>query len=330
MLDPTRSFASGGGKSHDGSGFGGSSPDRESVRSSAHNATVTVRAPAKLNLGLEIINRRSDGFHELVTIFQAISIFDTLSLGPASDPRFTCDAPELENDDNLALVALRRLRREHGIVSGCVLHLAKHIPAAAGLGGASSDAAATLLAGRDFWRLPVTDQMLHAMATELGSDVPFFLRGGTALATGRGEVLAPLPTPRQRWFVVVSPLVRIARKTATLYSALTPADFSSGAAVRAQAARLHAGAPIDPDLLVNGFARALISIHAEFADLPGHLRRHGAPNVALSGAGPSHYTLLDDPEEATHLAASLTRALGRTARVFTATAVVKPPTPVTT
>jgi 4-diphosphocytidyl-2-C-methyl-D-erythritol kinase len=162
----------------------------------------------------------------------------------------------------------------------------------------------------------------------LGSDVPFFLRGGTALATGRGERLEPLPTPGGVWFVVVSPNVTIPRKTATLYAALGPRDFSGGAATRELARRLREGKGLDPGLLVNAFGRALVEMRPEVAAVPAAMRRAGAPFVALTGAGPSHWTALPEPEAARAMAASLRDELGEAARVVVCEPVGKPPEPV--
>ena len=286
---------------------------------------VEVAAPAKLNLGLEVVGRRPDGFHDLVTIFQAVSLADRLTLAPAPEIRLLCEDSALRGPDNLALRALVRLREQMGTASGATLHLDKHIPVAAGLGGASSDAAAALLAARRLWGAPASEENLAELAAELGSDVPFFLRGGTALATGRGERLEPLPTPAGIWFVVVSPAVVVPRKTATLYAALTRDDFSDGARVKQQAARLRAGLPLAPDLLVNAFARPLSELRPELAELPNLMRAAGAPAVALSGAGPSHYALLDDADAARDVADRLAARLGARAALAVVTPLAEPP-----
>jgi 4-diphosphocytidyl-2-C-methyl-D-erythritol kinase len=291
------------------------------------DTAITLLAPAKLNLGLAITGRRSDDYHELVTIFQAISIYDRLTLAPADELRLICDDPALAGPDNLALLALLRLRELAEITAGATVHLSKSIPVAAGLGGASSDAAAALLVARRLWRLSVDGPDLAQLAASLGSDVPFFLHGGTALATGRGDRLTPLPTPAEAWFVVVAPAVQIPRKTATLYAALTAGDFGDGATVLAQAERLRAGRGIEPASLPNAFTRALYRLRPELAELPAVMRRHGAPNVALSGAGPSHYTLLRDPAAAERLVANLAGALRSPTRVFVARPVPAPPVP---
>ncbi len=286
---------------------------------------LTVRARAKLNLGLEITGRRSDGYHNLVTIFQAVSIYDELTMVPATGLRLSVSGASLGGADNLAFAAMRRLRERARVGGGAAVHLAKGIPVAAGLGGASSDAAAALLAARQLWGAPVGDATLRDLAAALGSDVPFFLRGGTAFATGRGERIEPLPPLLPVWFVVVVPAVRIHRKTATLYAALTAPDFTAGHRVREQSDRLRAGLPLDPELLVNAFARPLVALRPELSAIGDAMRRVGAPVVALSGAGPSHFTVTGDERDAWRMARELTRLLQSRARVGVCQPVSKPP-----
>lgn len=276
---------------------------------------ISLNAPAKLNLGLEVIGQRDDGYHEIATIFQAVSLVDTLSLEPAPSLVLETNAAGINGDDNLVLVALRSLRAALGICAGAKVELTKRIPLAAGLGGASSDAAAAIRAGSRLWDVPISPEQLTETATNVGSDVPFFLRGGTAFGTGRGERLTLLPRPAG-WFVVAAPRIAIPRKTATLYAALTPADFSPGNRVRQLTRRLEAGTPLDPVLLDNAFARPLLEIAPALRDLRRQILDAGAPFVALSGAGPSHYTIVPDAAAAQHVATALQSRLGTTTDIF--------------
>lgn len=276
-----------------------------------------IAAPAKLNLGLEVVGRRADGFHDIVTILQAITLTDRLTLRPAPVLCLTCSNPSLEGEDNLALAALRALQREVGMDGGGWLHLDKGIPAAAGLGGASSDAAAALLLGRRYWAPGLPEEHLVALAASLGSDVPFFLAGGTALASGRGDHLEPLPALRDSWFVVATPPLVIPRKTATLYGALTPADFSKGDRVLRQAALLRSTGFVDAHLLENAFCGPLYRLAPALERIPLAFERAGAPFAALSGAGPSHYTAVDNERTAAEIADRLITDLGPDTAVFT-------------
>ena len=160
---------------------------------------LTIPAPAKLNLGLEVVGRRADGYHDLATIFLTVSLFDEISVASESGTSIglECSGSNLPPQENLVWRAAEAMQ-EAAPGRGALLKLEKRIPVAAGLGGASSDAAATLLALRELWQAPVTDEALAAMALELGSDVPFLLRGGCALGGGRGEELLGLPLPGER------------------------------------------------------------------------------------------------------------------------------------
>lgn len=268
------------------------------------------RAFAKVNLGLEITGRRPDGYHELVTIFQTVDLADGLTIATAPPGTLTLETdPALGGEQNLALRAARALAERSGTTRGAALTLTKGIPVAAGCGGGSSDAATVLVALRELWALPTTDAELAAIATRLGADVPFFLRGGTALATGIGERLTPLPSPAKTWFVLVTPRLNLpADKTRRLYGALTDADFSDGTRTLDQAARLRRGEPVDPALLANSFAAPLARLFPELDAWRRRLLAAGAPFVQPSGSGPTLYTIA--PSEAA--ARAIARALART------------------
>src|SRR5262245_43325190 len=166
---------------------------------------IEITTPAKINLFLEVLARRPDGFHEIETLLAAVTIWDTLHFAPDASGRIalSCrwaaehsggDIPA--DQDNLVWRAAALLRERAAVAAGASIHLIKRIPAAAGLGGASSDAAATLVAANLAWRLNWRREQLCELAAELGSDVPFFLTRGAALASGRGERLAELGVPR--------------------------------------------------------------------------------------------------------------------------------------
>jgi 4-diphosphocytidyl-2-C-methyl-D-erythritol kinase len=279
---------------------------------------IVIDAPAKLNLGLEVIGRRDDGFHEIATIFLTIDFYDRLTLSLSADLELSCGDDALAGEDNLALRALRLLRDQTNHPGGARIDLRKRIPAAAGLGGASSDAAATLLGGRELWQMDVSDGRLHDLAARLGSDVPFFLRGGCAIGRGRGDLLEPLPLPADLVFIVVVPDVRILAKTASLYARLSPEDFSDGSLIAAQAARIRSGLAPDMTMLANAFARPLYATVPELAALPDIMRDAGAASVAISGAGPAHYTVSSDAAQAERVAARLRERLGARAQVIVA------------
>jgi 4-diphosphocytidyl-2-C-methyl-D-erythritol kinase len=229
---------------------------------------MDVKAYAKINLGLRVTAKRADGFHDIETIFQTISLHDTLTFTPSDSLTLTCDAPDIPTDEtNLVLRAARAVGGPPVAIA-----LQKRIPAGGGLGGGSADAAATLRA------LGRPDPQL---ALQLGSDVPFFLLGGTAYATGRGEVLTPLPSLAGIPLVLVMPEERVG--TAQAYAMLR--RFSPPLGVE------RVRAMIDDDLL--GHATALINDFEEpiFAALPhlgtikARLYELGAAWAGMSGSG---------------------------------------------
>lgn len=266
--------------------------------------TLTGRAPAKVNLTLRVLNRRPDGFHELRTVLQTIALADRLKVTyrPRARSRveLSCNRPELAGDDNLAARAARRLL-EAGKWPGAVeIDLEKRIPAGAGLGGGSSDAAAVLLALGKMLRPRPSRAALCEAAAELGSDVPFFLVGGRCVGVGRGEEVYPLPDPPRRWVVVLAPHQPVS--TAQAYAALSE---SRRAALTPQAARniinsfyASIGAPhrnekerrfaeAPPDLFANDFEQVIFRQRPELALWKDRLARSGADAAMLSGSGPA-------------------------------------------
>lgn len=256
----------------------------------------TWRAYAKINLSLEIIGRRRDGYHDVVTILQTVDLYDTLTLEPASELTLTCNQPLLANDDNLVLRAAHLLRRATGRTAGAAIHLEKGIPVAAGLGGGSSDAATTLVALSELWGLHMTDANLQNLAAALGSDVPFFLVGGTVLATERGQSLQPLPDLPEHWVVLVRPAVDIPDKTRLMYSSITPREYTTGTVTRHMARMLRDNRCLEPGLIFNAFEWIAYQRFERIDEVRQHFVDAGSDRVRLCGAGPSLYAIY--PEEA--------------------------------
>jgi 4-diphosphocytidyl-2-C-methyl-D-erythritol kinase len=175
-------------------------------------------APAKLNLFLHITGRRDDGFHDLETIFQLVDLCDELTITTRTDGRIVRDPPPddpllaaLPDEEDLTVRAARLLQHQSGTTLGANIHVRKRIPAGGGMGGGSSDAATVLLALNQQWGLALPVPRLAQLGLMLGSDVPVFVQGHTAFASGRGEMLEPIQTP-SRWFLVVWPQVRVATR----------------------------------------------------------------------------------------------------------------------
>jgi 4-diphosphocytidyl-2-C-methyl-D-erythritol kinase len=194
-----------------------------SMTPSAAPGRLVVRAPAKINLTLDVLGRRPDGYHALRSVMQTLELHDTLELRPAPAIRFACDVPALAGEDNLVPRAARLLRTATGYAGGVDVTLHKRIPVNAGLGGGSSDAAATLLALNRLWGLALTPERLAELGAALGSDVPFFFYAPLALVSGRGEVVEALPPAPPAFVVLLQPPCGLS--TAQVFAALPPTRY---------------------------------------------------------------------------------------------------------
>lgn len=258
--------------------------------------SVTVKACAKINLTLEVLYRREDGYHQITSILQSVGLCDTISASPAAELEVEAPGLNCPLAENLVLKAAQLLREVTGYTGGAHIRVVKRIPQAGGLGGGSSDAAATLKALNKLWGLGLGQQELSALGGQLGSDIPFFLYGGTALVEGRGEVVIPLPPLAGLWAFLITPPLSIPNKTRSLYAALSPADYTDGSTTHRLAADLRAGHGLNTTLLCNAFERVVYTLYPIIAAYRDALLAAGAPFVRLSGSGPTLYTLLPDQE----------------------------------
>ncbi len=256
-----------------------------------------IRAYAKINLTLDVLGRRADGYHALSTVMQTVDLYDTLCLSALDEDRvqLICTRPELDGEDNLTVRAARLLRERCSIRQGVLIELHKCIPVAAGLGGGSSDAAAVLLAIQRMWQLPLTLSDLEEIAAVLGSDVPFFLRGGLALCEGRGEVVTPLEPGwpmSMRWLILLKPVISIS--TASIFRRLSAHNYSDGSHSSRVAAALQGRREPQVEDLHNGLERTVLELHPEVVQARAELLSAGAPLVRLSGSGPTLYASFPD------------------------------------
>ena len=273
---------------------------------------LELPAYAKINLGLEVTGKRPDGYHNLVSVMQLVDLHDTLTFSPADDLSLFSDDPAMlaEGDNNLVLRAAHLLRQTSGVGKGAHITLDKRIPSAAGLGGGSSDAAATLLGLSRLWGLDLSLEEMSRLGGTLGSDVPFFFAGPTALVEGRGEQVTPLAPLPLFWAVLVSQPYRIPGKTRQLYASLRPKDLGDGNRTREVLAAVQQGGDISSVPLFNSFERAAFQVFPGLERVRGQMLEAGAPNVHLSGSGPTLYTLYPQSaaSEAQRLYDSLVRS----------------------
>jgi 4-diphosphocytidyl-2-C-methyl-D-erythritol kinase len=260
---------------------------------------LTLKAPAKLNLTLEVLGERTDGFHEVRTVLQSIDLCDTLTFRAGPDISFKCDMLDWSAGKSLVSRAVSTLREDAGCSGGACIEIEKRIPLMSGLGGDSADAAAVLRGLNELWGLSLPEEKLLEMAAPLGSDVPFSLRGGTALAGGRGEIITPLPPLKKMWVVLVVPDIPVVPgKTGRLYAALKKSHLTDGAITGKLAETLHKGNQVVPSLLFNTFENVAFDCFPGLEVYKEHLVKLGVPYVRLAGAGPALFTMFDDKSDA--------------------------------
>jgi 4-diphosphocytidyl-2-C-methyl-D-erythritol kinase len=285
------------------------------------DSTITIHAPAKLNLSLAVIDRRSDGYHDIESLMVPVTLHDTLHVTPTAepgislrvrwggrlariDPAYSGDVPT--GPGNLVVRAAEALAREAGVDRGLEIDLVKQIPAGAGLGGGSSDAAAVLQAAADAWQLDWPVERLAALGATLGSDIPWFFAGGPATVSGRGEEvrqvegIPPLPA------VIVKPAVSLS--TAAVYQACRPDPARRGDAERLADA-LRRGLRAAIPLMHNALEPPARGLAPEVDRLLGDLRWAGALHPLLTGSGSACFAITRTVVEARHLAARI-EALG--------------------
>ena len=282
-------------------------PYRPFVNSSAVFGSQTRAAPAKLNLGLHVLRKRPDGYHDLETVFVPLHWADRLDAAPAGALSLTCSDPALPTDDgNLVVRAARALAAWAGVEPRARLVLDKRTPYGAGLGSGSSDAAAALRLLAEVWELDVPEAEMHRLAARLGSDVPFFLLGAPAVATGRGERLAPLlrpdGTPWQCPFALVVAVPPVHLSTAEAYRGVVPNDSDRPDL---------AAAVVSDDLgrwrreVVNDFEAPVVAGHPAVGAARDALVAAGAGYAALSGSGSAVFGAFEDEPRAAAAAARL-------------------------
>jgi len=284
---------------------------------------IAVRAHAKINLDLRVLGPRLDGFHELRTVFQAISLHDTIACIPRPGP-FTleCHAAGVPLDrSNLvwrAAEAMWRATRRTGPLRDLTIRLDKRIPLQAGLGGGSADAAATLMALARVWGVDVRPAQLTDVAATLGADVPFFLAGGTALGLGRGDEIYPLADLPRHWIVLLVPGFGVSSGDAYRWYD-EERDSGHGHAAR-EPQHVPGPWPSRAAQMINDLEVAIARHHPEIEQMKAALRRAGALAAVMSGSGSAVFGLfqkrLDAVRAVERLAGSgwqvvLTESLGR-------------------
>jgi 4-diphosphocytidyl-2-C-methyl-D-erythritol kinase len=287
-------------------------------------ARFTLPSFAKINLTLRVLGRRPDGYHELNTVFQTISLQDELTFSARDDARLelSCDAPDIPCDEtNLVHRAAVALRERYGVGRGASVELRKRIPAGGGLGGGSSNAAVALVGLARLWEIETEREALAEIGAGIGADVPFFLVGGTALGTGRGTDIHPLADLPPRHLLLITPDINVSTAEAykslhapALTKPLSPANLTVSRMRAKISGSLHAA-------LENDFERVVYRLYPKILRARSSLVAAGAKDALLSGSGASVFALFDTLAERE-------RALGRLQvetgwKVFTCTTIAR-------
>ncbi|MBP1938435.1 4-(cytidine 5'-diphospho)-2-C-methyl-D-erythritol kinase [Paenibacillus sediminis] len=255
---------------------------------------IYEKAPAKINLMLDVLHKRADGYHEVEMIMTMVDLADRLEMYelPRDTIIISSQAGYIPLDEkNLAFQAAKLIKERYDVTRGVYIHLDKKIPVAAGLAGGSSDAAATLRGLNRLWGLNIDDEELQELGAELGSDVPFCVTGGTALATGRGEVLTKMPNPPQCWVVLAKPPINVS--TAEVYGKLKIDENTKHPSSRRmqEALEQQSFAKVCQEL-GNVLEDVTLRLHPEVMQLKEAMLKLGADGVLMSGSGPTVFGLV--------------------------------------
>lgn len=268
----------------------------------------TLPSFAKINWTLRVLGQRADGYHDLRTIFQTITLHDALSFAPAADNRIQleCNSPDVPLDEgNLVMRAARALQQKHHVEKGATVSLHKRIPAMGGLGGGSSNAAVALLGFAQLWNLTLSPDEFMRIGAQIGADVPFFFVGGTALGTGLGTVVSPLQDVETRHLLIVKP--RAGVSTAAAYKALDEGSLTK----RKSDTILFDSRENDsftyslPEVLYNDFEPVVFRLEPEIERAKDLLIKAGARNALLSGSGACVFGVFEDEAKQRWAAAQL-------------------------
>jgi len=260
---------------------------------------ICIRAYAKINLGLFIKERRSDGFHEIETILLPIKLYDKINIEKSlNDIIIECSAPSVPvHNKNLTYIAFQKLRERYPskIKEGIKIYIEKNIPVGAGLGGGSSDAAAVLLGIRDLWNIGVSNKILKMIASQLGSDVPFFIDCKPALAKGRGEILKEIDYNIGRWILLIYPDINISTSWAyknfnfILTNRIKNINFNN--LIKKNILKFR-------NLIFNDLEIPVFSKYPQLREIKENLYKSGAEFALMSGSGSCLYGLFKDKNKA--------------------------------
>ncbi len=255
---------------------------------------VLVKAPAKINLSLDVLHKRPDGYHEVEMVMTTIDLADRIELSLLEEDRIVIHSHNRfvpDDQRNLAYQAAHLLKERFQVKQGVLIGIEKTIPVAAGLAGGSSDAAATLRGLNKLWKLGLSLDELAVLGAEIGSDVSFCVYGGTALATGRGEIIEELPAPPTCWVVLAKPFIGVS--TAEVYRRLNVEKIQHPPTKQMTSAIENGDFHGVCNSVGNVLEDVTLSLYPEVAQIKDQMKRFGADAVLMSGSGPTVFSLVE-------------------------------------
>jgi 4-diphosphocytidyl-2-C-methyl-D-erythritol kinase len=278
------------------------------IRSDKGNDVIELLAPAKLNLVLEVLGKRPDGYHEISSIMQSVSLYDRLIFLPSRELHLFSNYNGISVENNLIIRAAEMLKTRYGVGRGATIELEKHIPVSAGLGGGSSDAAAALVGLNRLWSLNLSFDELMQIGSEMGSDIPFFLKKGTCLAQGRGNIITALPDIDETWFILINPQVaKPDAKTAFMYGLIDKSHFTDGGYTDKLCKLLVEKCRLDGCSLFNVFDGVAFLAYQGLERFHRLFKKYADVDVHLAGSGPGMFALIGEKERALWIAEKLTQ-----------------------
>jgi len=284
---------------------------------------ISLKAPAKVNLFLEILGKRDDGFHEIETIMQEIDLADSLQFEETQEGvTLECNNKNIPaNQDNLVCKAANLILEECGIKKGVLINLEKNIPVGAGLGGGSSDAATTLKALNSLWKVGLNNEELMEFAAKLGSDIPFFINGKTALCRGRGELITPVEVRNRMDYIILFPRVHISTETIYKNLKIDLTKKRKDVSFFLDALKYSEVAGISK-LLFNRLEEIIFATYPDLLQVKSTLESFDFCGLSISGSGSAFFGLCNDRHQAEVIKSKI--ELSGMGNVFVATNVITP------
>jgi 4-diphosphocytidyl-2-C-methyl-D-erythritol kinase len=268
--------------------------------------TVMEKAPAKINLSLDVLHKREDGFHEVEMVMTTVDLADRIELEYLDDDRIIIESENrfVPNDErNLAYRAAKLIKDTYQVQAGVRIFIEKNIPVAAGLAGGSSDAAAVLRGVNRLWELEIDVDRLAELGAEIGSDVSFCVYGGTALAKGRGEKITDLPAPPPCWVVLAKPSIGVS--TATVYQKLNVETAKHPNTNKMMDALNHGSFEEVCQTVGNVLEGVTVELHPQVKQIKEQMKQAGGDAVLMSGSGPTVFALAQQETRAQRIYNSL-------------------------